>query len=172
MISKYFSGFSLKNEKEIFSEYLVENDFTVSGFSYGAIKAFEELLETDERVDLLQLFSPAFFQIQSEKFIRMQLMFFKKDSKMYCENFLKNISAPSNFDMSSYFEEGSFEELQTLLTYKWSEDKLNKLLKKGVKIEVYLGSDDKIIDSQKAANFFKEFATVYFIKNSGHILKG
>ncbi len=172
MISKYFSGFSLKNEKEIFSEYLVENDFTVSGFSYGAIKAFEELLETDERVDLLQLFSPAFFQTQSEKFIRMQLMFFKKDSKMYCENFLKNISAPSNFDMSGYFKEGSFEELQTLLTYKWSEEKLNKLLKKGVKIEVYLGSDDKIIDSQKAANFFKEFATVYFIKNSGHILKG
>lgn len=99
-------------------------------------------------------------------------MFFKKDSKSYCENFLKNISAPSNFDMSSYFKEGSFEELQTLLSYKWDEEKLNKLLEKGTRIEVYLGSDDKIIDSQKAANFFKEFATVYFIKNNGHILKG
>ena len=172
MISKYFSGFSLENEEEIFSEYIIKNDFTVSGFSYGAIKAFEELLESNQRVDLIQLFSPAFFQTQSEKFIRMQLMFFKKDSKAYCENFLKNISQPSGFNMSKYFKEDSLEELQTLLTYKWEEEKLNKVLKKGVKIEVYLGSDDKIINSQEAANFFKEFAKVYFIKNSGHILKG
>lgn len=171
MTSKYFSGFSLENEKEIFSEYLIENDFTVSGFSYGAIKAFEEVLNSDERVDLLQLFSPAFFQTQNEKFVRMQLMFFKKDSKAYCENFLKNIASPSNFNMIQYFKEGSFEELQTLLSYKWSEEKLNKLLNKGVKIEVYLGSDDKIIDSKNSSLFFKEFATVYFIKNSGHILK-
>lgn len=172
MTYNYYSGFSLKNEKEIFAEFIKENDFTVSGFSYGAIKAFEDVLKSDERVDLLQLFSPAFFQTQSEKFIRMQLMFFKKDSKSYCENFLKNISAPSNFDMSSYFKEGSFEELQTLLTYKWDEDKLNRVLNRGIKIEIYLGSDDKIIDSQKAMEFFKEFGTVYFIKNSGHILKG
>lgn len=172
MTSKYFSGFSLENEKEIFSDYLIENDFTVSGFSYGAILAFEELLNSNRRVDLIQLFSPAFFQTESEKFIRMQLMFFKKDSKAYCENFLKNISYPSSFNMNDYFSQGSLDELKTLLTYKWSEEKLNKLLNKGVKIEVYFGSDDKIIDSQKAADFFKEFATVYFIKNSGHILKG
>ena len=41
MISKYFSGFSLENEEELFSKYIIENDFTISGFSYGAIKAFE-----------------------------------------------------------------------------------------------------------------------------------
>lgn len=172
MKSKYFSGFSLENEKELFSEYLIENDFIISGFSFGAIKAFEEALSSDKRIDLLQLFSPAFFQTQNEKFVRMQLMFFKKDSKSYCENFLKNISYPSLSDTSKYFREGTFEELQTLLSYKWEEEKLNRLLKKGTKIEVYLGALDKIIDSSKAYEFFKDFSTVYFIKNSGHILKG
>lgn len=172
MKSKYFSGFSLENEKELFNDYIIENDFTISGFSFGAIKAFEEALNSEKRVDLLQLFSPAFFQTQNEKFVRMQLMFFKKDSKSYCENFLKNISYPSNIDTSVYFKEGTSEELQTLLTYKWDEEKLNKLLEKGTKIEVYLGGVDKIIDSSKACEFFKNFSTVYFIKNSGHILKG
>jgi hypothetical protein len=172
MKSKYFSGFSLENEKELFSEYIVENEFTISGFSYGAIKAFEEVLSSDKRVDLVQLFSPAFFQTQNEKFVRMQLMFYKKDSKSYCENFLKNISYPSSVDSSVYFQEGTYEELQTLLTYKWDEVKLNRVLEMGTKIEVYLGEKDKIIDSSKAYEFFKEFSTVYFIKNSGHILKG
>lgn len=172
MKSKYFSGFSLENEKELFNDYIIENNFTISGFSFGAIKAFEEALNSDKRVDLLQLFSPAFFQTQNEKFVRMQLMFFKKDSKSYCENFLKNISYPSNINVSRYFKEGNYEELQTLLTYKWDEQMLNRLLEKGTKIEVYLGGVDKIIDSTKAYEFFKNFSTVYFIKNSGHILKG
>ena len=172
MNSRYFSGFSLENEKELFSEYIIENDFTISGFSYGAIKAFEEALNSQKRVDLLQLFSPAFFQPQNEKFVRMQLMFFKKDSKNYYENFLKNISSPSSFEVSTYFKEGTSEELQTLLTYKWDEEKLNALLNRGTKIEVYLGGVDKIIDSPKACEFFKDFSTVYFMKNYGHILKG
>ena len=172
MKSNYYSGFSLKEEKELFSEYLVENEFTVSGFSFGAINAFEKILSSETRVDLLQLFSPAFFQTQDEKFVRMQLMFFKKDSKSYCDNFLKNIAYPSSFDTLPYFKEGTYEELQTLLTYKWDKEKLNKVLEKGTKIEVYLGGVDKIIDSSKAYEFFKDFSTVYFIKNSGHILKG
>ncbi len=47
---------------------------------------------------------------------------------------------------------------------------LKKLIKKGTKIEVYLGSKDKIIKSYEAKEFFKEFATVYFINDAGHIL--
>jgi len=77
----YFSGFSLKGEKELFKDYIIENDFTVSGFSYGAQKAFEYVLNTDNRVDLLQLFSPAFFQDKDKKYKRLQLMFFKKIRK-------------------------------------------------------------------------------------------
>ena len=73
-------------------------------------------------------------------------------------------------DISKYFKLGSIEELQELLYYEWSEEKLQKLIEKGVKIEVYLGGNDKIIDASKAQEFFKEFATVYYIKEKGHLL--
>ena len=171
MISKkYFSGFCLENEAELFEDYLESNDFTVSGFSYGAILAFEEVLNSNQRVDKLQLFSPAFFQTQDKKFKRMQLMFFKKDAKAYCDNFLENITHPKKIDTSKYFTLGTFEQLEELLTYEWNEEKLQKLVDNGTKIEVYLGSEDKIIDSQKANDFFVKFCTVYYIKNTGHIL--
>jgi hypothetical protein len=171
MISKrYFSGFCFVNESELFDEYLENNDFTVCGFSYGAIKAFEEVLNSNTRVDKLQLFSPAFFQNFDDKFKRMQLMFFKKDANAYCENFLKNVSSPTNQDISKYFNQGTIEELELLLNYEWSNEKLQKLVEKGTKIEVFLGSVDKIIDAQKAKEFFKDFATVYYIKEKGHLL--
>ena len=170
MISNYYSGFSLENEKEIFNDYIIENDFAVSGFSYGAIKAFEEVLNSSKRVDLLQLFSPAFFQTQDKKFKRMQLMFFNKNADEYCKNFLENIAYPSTINMNDYFKEGSYEELDELLNYVWDEEKLQALVDRGTKIEIYLGSEDKIIDSNKAKDFFVKYATIYYIKNVGHIL--
>lgn len=170
MTSNYYSGFSLENEKELFEEYQINGDFVVSGFSYGAIKAFEEVLENEKRVDLLQLFSPAFFQTQDKKFKRMQILFFKKDEDAYCKNFLENIAYPSSLDTSKYFKKGSVEELEELINYIWDEEKLEKLLAKGTKIEVYLGENDKIIDPNKAKDFFVKYATVYYIKEKGHIL--
>ena len=171
MISnRYFSGFCLENEKELFSEYLVENDLTVSGFSYGAIKAFEEVLNSEKRVDKLQLFSPAFFQTQDKRFKRTQLMYFKKDAHAYCETFMKNVSYPSDASMEQYFNLGTYEELDELLSYIWNEEKLQALEDKGVKLEVFLGAEDKIIDALKAKEFFKNYGTVYYIKEKGHIL--
>ena len=170
-ISKnYFSGFCFFDESELFEEYIIKNDFNISGFSYGAIKAFEEALNTSKRVDKLQLFSPAFFQNFDDKFKRTQLMYFKKDSNLYCENFLKNVKNPSNKDISKYFNLGTAEELKELLYYEWNEDKLQKLIEKGTKIEVYLGANDKIVDSSYAKDFFVNFATVYYIKEKGHLL--
>ena len=167
---KYFSGFCFFEESELFHDYIIQNDFTVSGFSFGAIKAFEEVLNSNNRVDKLQLFSPAFFQTQNEKFKRTQIMYFKKDANAYCQTFLSNVLSPLDLDISKYFKLGSIEELQELLYYEWSEEKLQKLIEKGVKIEVYLGGNDKIIDASKAQEFFKEFATVYYIKEKGHLL--
>jgi len=171
MTFKYFSGFSLEKESELFKEYINENAFTVCGFSYGAIKAFEEVYNGNQRVDTLQLFSPAFFQTEDKRFKRTQLMFFKKDENAYCDNFLENISFPSKFEMKQFFKKGSYEELEELLNYQWNETKLQELTNRGVKIEVYLGEEDKIFDSLKACEFFRNYATVYFIKNVGHILK-
>ncbi len=170
MTFNYFSGFCLEDERVLFQDYIIENDFTVAGFSYGAIKAFEEVFNSSKRVDLLQLFSPAFFQVEDEKFKRMQLMFFKKDSSIYCKNFLDNASLSSNIDISKYFKKGSFKQLKELLEYVWSEEKLKQLANRGTKIEVYLGDEDRIINSTKAKDFFIKYATVYYIKEVGHIL--
>jgi len=171
----YFSGFCLQDEQELFSEYLIQNDFTVSGFSYGAIKAIElvvKSLELGVRVDLLQLFSPSFFNDKDKKFKKMQLIYFKKDSEKYCNNFINNCSFPTaNFKLLTYFHKGTFDELKELLYYEWDEKKFQFLNDKGVEIEVYLGGKDKIIDSKKAKEFFVQFGTVYYIKNAGHILK-
>ena len=97
-------------------------------------------------------------------------MYFKKDTNAYCQSFLENVIFPTNLDISKYFKFGTIEQLEELLYYEWSEEKLQKLLNKGTKIEVYLGGVDKIIDSSKAKEFFKNFATVYYIKEKGHLL--
>jgi len=170
-ISKnFYSGFCFFNESELFSEYLIRNDFTISGFSYGAIKAFEEALNSKKRVDKLQLFSPAFFQNFDEKFKRTQILYFNKDENTYIENFLKNVIYPKEVDISKYFKKGIAKELEELLFYEWSEEKLQKLVDKGTIIEVYLGENDKIIDSLKVKEFFKNYGTTYYIKNKGHLL--
>lgn len=165
----YFSGFSLVKEQELFATYIEKSDFVVSGFSYGAIKALEYVLSTNQRVDKLQLFSPAYFNDKDKKYKRMQLMYFKKDASIYCDNFLKNSGFPQG-KFSRYFNKGSYEELDELLNYQWTEEKLEQLLSKNITIEVFLGSDDNIIDSSEALEFFRKFSEVYYIKNKGHIL--
>ena len=168
----YFSGFCLEGEKELFQEYIIENDYTINGFSYGAVKALEFAFNSammDIRIDLIQLFSPSFFNDKDEKYKRLQLIHFNKDSQKYCNNFLENCGL--NKDQSEkYFTLGTADELSELLNYKWDQNKLKLLRDNGTKIEVYLGEDDDIIDSQKALEFFVNFSEVYFIKNKGHIL--
>jgi len=166
----FFSGFCLKNEQKLFNDYLIENEFTVSGFSYGAQKAFEYTLKSEKRVDLLQLFSPAFFQNKDKKYKRLQLMFFKKDANEYANNFLKNCGFTKEL-AKNYFELESYEDLDALLNYTWDKERLEQLVNRGTKIEVYLGVDDKIIDSEETKEFFKEYAEVYYIKEKGHILQ-
>ena len=169
--SKYFySGFSLQNEQELFSDYLTQNNYTIAGFSYGAQKAFEYALNTNDRIDKIQLFSPAFFQCKDKKYKRMQLMFFKKDAVSYCNSFLSNCTSPNDVNLLKFFKQGAYEQLEELLYYEWNEEKLNKLISKNIQIEVFLGFEDKIIEAQEAKEFFKKYATVYFVKNVGHIL--
>jgi pimeloyl-ACP methyl ester carboxylesterase len=166
----YFSGFSLKDEGELFKEYLIEGDFTVSGFSLGAIEAFEYVLNADDRIDRLQLISPAFFQTKDKKFKRLQTINYKKNQEAYEKEFLKNIAYPSSIDLDRYFKKDTLISLERLLNYEWMENELKKVRDRGVDIEIYLGSKDKIIDAKKAFDFFKKYATVYYIKEKGHIL--
>lgn len=168
---KYFSGFSLEGEKNLFSEYLTECDTTVAGFSYGAQQAFEYTYASKERIDRLILLSPAFFQTQKPSFIRTQLRYFEAGQEAYVKQFLSNVSYPSIFDLSSYLKVGTKEELEALLTYIWDEDKIQEILNRGTTIEVFLGSEDKIIDSNEALTFFKTSCTTYLMKQRGHLLK-
>jgi hypothetical protein len=168
--NNFFSGFCFSSESELFFDYLEEGEFIVSGFSYGAIKAFEKVLKSEKRVDKLQLFSPAFFQNKDEKFKKMQLMFFKKNKEEYKNNFLQNVKYPLLKNIDSYVKDGTYEELSELLNFIWKKEDLQKLVDKNIKIEIFLGEKDKIINSLEAKVFFKEFATVYYFKEKGHLL--
>ncbi|WP_228154479.1 pimelyl-ACP methyl ester esterase BioV [Aliarcobacter cryaerophilus] len=168
--NNFYSGFCFKNECELFKDYLEIADFIISGFSYGAIKAFKQSLESETRVDKLQLFSPSFFQNKDEKFKKMQKLFFKKDEKSYINNFLENVKYPQNKDIKEYLDIGKYEELEELLEFVWKKEDFENLISKRIKIEVFLGGKDKIIDSFVAKEFFKEFATVYYFKDKGHLL--
>ncbi len=170
---RFYSGFSLKNEQHFFDAYTNHSDYTVCGFSYGAIKAFryvKEQLALQKRVDTLQLFSPAFFQTKEEKFKKIQLLGYRKDRDLYLNEFLKSCFLPYP-KKSVEQENGSVEELEELLYFQWDMDELKNLAKKGVKIEVYLGGKDTIIDVEGAREFFLEVATVTYIKNANHFLQ-
>jgi len=170
---KFYSGFSLKNEEFFFDGFINTSSYTACGFSYGAIKAFEyikEQLACGNRVDTLQLFSPAFFQSKSSSFKKLQLRAFGKNPTNYLNTFISSCFSPhAKVDVDRV--DGSLEELEELLYYQWSIPQLQDICDKGVKIEVYLGGEDKIIDQQSAREFFKEVATLTYIKDANHFLQ-
>ena len=170
---KFYSGFSLQNETYLFEPFLKEGDYTISGFSYGAIKAFEAVtvaLKEKKRVDTLQLCSPAFFQTKEEKFKRLQLMSYKKNKLLYLKQFLKSCFTPYESKVVQNVET-DVSELEELLYYIWDEEALQQVIDAGVKIEVYLGGKDAIIDVEGAREFFLKVATVTYIKEANHFLQ-
>ena len=166
---KYFNGFSLQNEEYLFDALISKSDTTVVGFSYGAQKAFDYVFETDQRIDKLILLSPAFFQTQKESFKRTQLRYYDSDVTNYIKQFSINSSYPSTLSLTKYLNIGTKEELKSLLHYQWSKDKIRTLLARDICIEVFLGSEDRVIDSNHAQEFFS-MTTTYMIKGAGHLL--
>lgn len=170
---KFYSGFSLKNESYLFDAYIKSSEYCVCGFSYGAIAALEEvlkMLQEKRRVDTLQLFAPAFFQTKEQKFKRLQLMGYKKNRALYIEQFLQVCFSPYREKIVEQ-KESSYEELEELLEYVWEEELLQYIANQGVKIEVYLGGLDGVIDSNAAREFFIKMATVTYIKDANHFLQ-
>ncbi|MCX6077299.1 MAG: pimelyl-ACP methyl ester esterase BioV [Campylobacterales bacterium] len=170
---KFYSGFSLKNESYLFDAFIKDTEFTVCGFSYGAIKAFEYVkkeLACGHRIDTLQLFSPAFFQSKTKEFKRLQLMAYRRNEEVYLRQFINACFAPHALKIV----ESSvtiLDELDELLYFQWVFDELHEIVEQGVKIEVYLGSEDRIIDAENAKHFFLQVATVTYIKNANHFLQ-
>lgn len=167
---RYFNGFCLQNEEALFEPYLIHSDYTVAGFSYGAIKAVQYALTCKTRIDTLQLFSPAFFEDRDAKFKKLQTLSFTKNSDAYTQNFMQNCTHPSTLDLQPFFHKGSIEELHELLHYIWDEASLRTLKERGITIEVYVGECDTIINSLHVKDFFVKFATVYYFKKVGHCL--
>ncbi len=167
---KYFNGFSLEGEKVLFQSYFKENSLEVVGFSYGAQQAVEYTYNTKERIDKLILLSPAFFQTQKEAFVRTQLKHFSTQKENYVKQFLANVSYPADINLTPYVKIGTKDELEALLSYKWQKHKFQAIQDKGIRVEVFLGGKDKIINSQDALAFFSELSTSYYLKDAGHLL--
>lgn len=164
----FYSGFGFTDESKLF-DFLTPDQFTIAGFSMGAIKAYEEAFATQKRVENLVLISPAFFEIKDEKFKKLQLISYKKDRDRYLENFYKSCGLTA--DQGIYKNTTNYDDLEFLLNYKWDKNRLKKLSDQGTKITIYLGGKDSIIDSHKALEFFKDFGYVYFYKNHNHLIK-
>jgi len=159
---KFFSGFCLKNEKEIFSNYLDDSEFVVAGFSYGAQKAVDYVLNCKKRVDKLQLLSPAYFNY-SQKIVDLNIRAFQQNKNKYIENFIKK----AGFYNENFIADCNINDLESLFTFKW--EKISKL--ENVKIEIFLGEFDKIISLKQAEEFFKTIGNVYLIKKANHFLR-
>ena len=167
---RFYSGFSLTNDKHFFDAYILDSDYTVCGFSYGAIKAAIYAVNTSSRIDTLQLFSPAFFQTTKSSFQRLQLASFFSDPEIYCKRFIHGCFAPGKMQDVDV-NMGTIEELNELLKFVWNELLLQKILDKGIRIEVYLGMKDHIIDAADARDFFITYATVTSMPNANHFLQ-
>lgn len=167
---RFYSGFALSGDQHFFDPYLKHSAFTVSGFSYGAIKAAQYARDAHERIDTLQLFSPAFFQTKKESFRRLQMGGYFKDSERYLENFLTSCFAPLPKSLIR-LGENSADGLEELLYFEWKPELLEAIRSKGTRIEVYLGLDDQVIDVEGAREFFLPYATVISIRRGNHFLQ-
>ena len=170
---KFCSGFSLKNEEYLFSDFIKSSEYTICGFSYGAIRALratKQALDEGKRVDTLQLFSPAFFQTKDEKFKRLQLISYKKNEEIYLKQFISSCFEPFEKKIVEHTN-STIDELRELLECEWNLDDFKELINRGIAIEVYLGGQDKIIDVNAAKELFLEVATVTYIKDANHFLQ-
>jgi pimeloyl-ACP methyl ester carboxylesterase len=167
----FHSGFSLRNDHIFFEGLLKESAYCVAGFSYGAIHAALFAAENDERIDTLQLFSPAFFQTKKESFRRLQMGGYLKDSVAYTEKFIESCFAPCPIKTVELDRDASEEQLHELLYFEWTPDLMKEIRAKGIRIEVYLGLEDRVIDVAGAREFFIPYATVTSIRGANHFLQ-
>lgn len=167
----FYSGFSLANDIHFFEKFLEKSDYTVAGFSYGAIMAALYAFDSNKRIDTLQLFSPAFFQTKKESFKRLQLVGFSKAPDEYRENFVLTCFSPYHVGEVQLDTTANEDQLRELLYFEWTEELLKSIVDKGIRIEVYLGLEDRVIDVVSAREFFIPFATVTSIRKGNHFLQ-
>ena len=167
----FYSGFSLLNEHHYFESYLENNDYTIAGFSYGAIAAAHDASQSTCRIDTLQLFSPAFFQTKSDSFKRLQLSGFHKSPQEYRNRFLESCFAPYSVHEVELDWNANEEHLRELLYFEWTAELMEPIISKGIRVEVFLGDHDRVIDVVGAREFFLPYATVTSLRTGNHFLQ-
>ncbi len=171
---RFFSGFGFANEWILFKDFLDRGEYTVAGFSYGAQKALRYVLELyrkGERIQKLQLLSPAYFNGLSRSIKQKEIVNFAKNPGTYMRFFYKKALYPATIDIKPFIKEPTLAELKELLFFEWRGEELQELRDGKVEIEIYLGELDKIVDTSKAHQFFKEYGVSYLIKGVGHLLR-
>jgi hypothetical protein len=163
----FFSGFCVKGKRELFYPFLDDSPLVAAGFSFGAQKVWElvkrELKEGRGEIRKIQLFSPAFFGNRPRRWIEVNIEGFRKNRRRYILQFLKKAGLP---DLNLIDWGCREEELFQLLTYRWERLELD-----GIELEVFLGSEDPIIDVEGAFNFFKEMGVVHLLNGADHFLR-
>ena len=168
---RFFSGFCLAGEEELFDEYLPAYGSFVSGFSYGAQKALRYAI-TDESIKKLILLSPAFYSHKEEAFKEAQIAAFVSNPKLYALKLLKK-SGLKDEERLKYEANGTKEELTELLYFEWRAEDFNRLIDRGASIEVFTGLVDRVVEQASAIEFFESFGKIklYKLENKNHILR-
>lgn len=167
---RFYSGFCLKNDALFFDAWLDRRQYTVAGFSYGAIKAVEYVDASTHRIDRLQLFSPAYFCNKNEAFRRLQLRGFDRDPQTYIQRFLQRCFSP--YPVQAIEERtDKRSDLENLLTYSWPVSVLEALRERQIDIEIHFGEKDAVIDADAAYQYFLPYATIYWHNRANHFLQ-
>ena len=81
------------------------------------------------------------------------MMAYRKNEDVYLEQFINACFLP--YERKSVNRSVTvLEELEELLDYEWDVSALSALSERSVKIEVYLGEKDQIVDAKVAKEFF------------------
>ena len=167
MLIRFFSGFGFCNEAILFEKFFPKTSFFIAAFSYGSIEAIEFVLSSKKRIDLILLFSPAFFDFSEEK-KEKEILAFKKNKEAYKKIFYRNVLYPSKIDLNQFKCEMDEKKLKKMFNFDWSL--VDEVIKRGIKLEVFFGLKDRIISVKKAIDFFQKRGIVYIFKNRGHLL--
>ncbi|WP_121021197.1 pimelyl-ACP methyl ester esterase BioV [Helicobacter vulpis] len=178
MVGTYFSGFGFSNEDWLFAWLLEKGTrYDVAGFSYGATRALEfayHQVKQGRRVQNLMLIAPCMLAHKSQAFKNLQLKAYQQDPHAYMRAFFEKIgwSALLQQDpsLARFTHLGSLQDLQILLNYAYAPEKLEFLCAKGVRLEVFIGLEDAIMDAQALRSFFKNYGCVWCFKGANHLL--
>lgn len=165
----FYSGFCLHGEERLFDEYLPMFGEYVAGFSYGSIAALRHAIE-DESVKNLILLSPAYYCHKDEAFKKAQIRAFLTDPALYKIKLLKK-SGLKEEDGNRYASDGNVEELRELLYFDWRTAGLELLSQRGVRIEVFIGGADRVVEPKASREFFEKRAKTHWLENKNHILR-